>query len=625
MSLRFRILAILLIIFVAYAAVDMCIETRIIKPSFAELEQDMAIKDLKRCVAALKQEIVHLDRFAYDWAVWDDMYRFVSNGNQAFITANLTPLLFKNEKIDLFYMYNRKGDVVWGQIREHSNVDKQIFMSDFPLHGAPKQKNLLLSRDVPKSQSGIILTDRGAMLLSVWPILTSQEKGPSRGTLIVGRILDEEMVETLSHQTHVNISIWPFRSHRIPVDDRAYMKKVTPRTQLVAEGKDPYYLYLYTAWNTLSGSPGLFIRAKVPREITEKGSETTRFSFYSFLAIGSVVLVVMLLLIQGTIIKPIQRFTEHAVEIGGSSDLSRRLPVNRHDEFGRLAKEFNSMLEKLAETRRELLDQSYNSGMSDLAAGVLHNVRNALSPLTVLTTDLHATVSKINRQQMQIALQELQNDSVSEQRRSDLMRYLELSLKQVNEMCNTAISDVETIKHQVIHIEEIITAQESYSQSGQVVEEVKIVDLAREAVEFMGTSLQSSMTLEVDKSVVNIEPFHSSRIALLQVMANLFKNAVEAGRNAGKQHTVIRIDDISQHNAETNSIHLRFMDDGPGIAAEVLPHIFDRGFTTKENRKLSGLGLHWSANTMIAMGGRLYAENRDDGTGACFHLIIPQK
>jgi signal transduction histidine kinase len=35
------------------------------------------------------------------------------------------------------------------------------------------------------------------------------------------------------------------------------------------------------------------------------------------------------------------------------------------------------------------------------------------------------------------------------------------------------------------------------------------------------------------------------------------------------------------------------------------------------------MGLHWSTNTMAALGGHLHAESTGTGHGACFHLLLP--
>jgi two-component system, NtrC family, sensor kinase len=54
----------------------------------------------------------------------------------------------------------------------------------------------------------------------------------------------------------------------------------------------------------------------------------------------------------------------------------------------------------------------------------------------------------------------------------------------------------------------------------------------------------------------------------------------------------------------------------------VLLNLFGRGFSTKKG-KTGGIGLHWSANSVAAMGGRMSAESDGPGRGACFHVVLP--
>ena len=63
-------------------------------------------------------------------------------------------------------------------------------------------------------------------------------------------------------------------------------------------------------------------------------------------------------------------------------------------------------------------------------------------------------------------------------------------------------------------------------------------------------------------------------------------------------------------------------DDGVGIDRESLQHIFEKGFSTKREGK-RGLGLHWCANVMNAMGGRVVVESEGAGRGACVTVMLP--
>jgi signal transduction histidine kinase len=99
-----------------------------------------------------------------------------------------------------------------------------------------------------------------------------------------------------------------------------------------------------------------------------------------------------------------------------------------------------------------------------------------------------------------------------------------------------------------------------------------------------------------------------------QVFMNLLKNAVEAIEGPG---TVT----ISTW-VEGDRVRLSFGDTGPGIAPELLPRIFDPGFTTKGVGVGTGLGLSICARIMEVHGGRIWAESTP-GKGTTFHLELP--
>jgi len=60
-----------------------------------------------------------------------------------------------------------------------------------------------------------------------------------------------------------------------------------------------------------------------------------------------------------------------------------------------------------------------------------------------------------------------------------------------------------------------------------------------------------------------------------------------------------------------------------GIAPEHLKDMFRRGFTTKKGGS-RGTGLHWCANSVAAMGGRMHADSEGLGRGATMHLLLPE-
>jgi sensor histidine kinase regulating citrate/malate metabolism len=68
---------------------------------------------------------------------------------------------------------------------------------------------------------------------------------------------------------------------------------------------------------------------------------------------------------------------------------------------------------------------------------------------------------------------------------------------------------------------------------------------------------------------------------------------------------------------------LRCADDGVGIASDCLERIFDKGYSTKSRQTNFGIGLHWCANALAALGGRVWATSEGLGRGACIHVLLP--
>jgi two-component system sensor histidine kinase HupT/HoxJ len=105
---------------------------------------------------------------------------------------------------------------------------------------------------------------------------------------------------------------------------------------------------------------------------------------------------------------------------------------------------------------------------------------------------------------------------------------------------------------------------------------------------------------------------------LLQVMMNLIQNAYDAAPTDGFTTPELHISLVR----DAASVHLRFADNGSGIAPQHMSRIFDPFFTTKSVGKGTGLGLSISYGIVEQHGGKLGAENLPQG-GAQFTLTLP--
>jgi signal transduction histidine kinase len=70
------------------------------------------------------------------------------------------------------------------------------------------------------------------------------------------------------------------------------------------------------------------------------------------------------------------------------------------------------------------------------------------------------------------------------------------------------------------------------------------------------------------------------------------------------------------------AVRLRVSDSGPGIGADVLPHIFEPFYTTKEEQQSTGLGLAVAKSILDQHGGTIKVHSKE-GRGAEFVVTLP--
>jgi C4-dicarboxylate-specific signal transduction histidine kinase len=113
-----------------------------------------------------------------------------------------------------------------------------------------------------------------------------------------------------------------------------------------------------------------------------------------------------------------------------------------------------------------------------------------------------------------------------------------------------------------------------------------------------------------------------NRITLTQVIGNLMVNAAESIRSSDVADGLITVTGSRDTVEGRDMIHLEVSDNGEGVAPDAMNSLFQRGFSTKKEKK-GGIGLHWCANSIIAMGGKIHATSAGRGQGATFHLLLP--
>lgn len=271
---------------------------------------------------------------------------------------------------------------------------------------------------------------------------------------------------------------------------------------------------------------------------------------------------------------PLESVTQVALQITRADDLSRRIPYHGlgEDEVGQLIRAFNqtlSRLESLFNTQRRFL------------VDVGHELR---TPLTVIKGNTH------------------------------LMRRMGC----MDEESLTGIeAEVDRLTRLVGDL--LLLAQAESGKLPMARQVVELDTLLLEAMSQMKVLAHDRIALhlgDIDQVLVC-----GDRDQLKQVLLNLIGNAINYTPVGG--NVLIGLGKME------NQARLTISDNGPGIAAEDLPHIFERFYRGEKSRTRSkggkgfGLGLSIAYWIVRNHGGRIEVDSRIDiGTTFCIWLPL---
>lgn len=287
-------------------------------------------------------------------------------------------------------------------------------------------------------------------------------------------------------------------------------------------------------------------------------------------ALTALLALVLAMLLAVSLTRPI-RALQRAVWAVRQGDYNQRVAVGGKDEVAELAAGFNDMVERL-----QALEQEREA----FAAMIAHDLR---SPLTAV------------RGYAELLRRRLPADGMRERALESIVRESERVARLAADLGDSARA---ATGHLEIRPERVDLAA--------------LVEQAVERLRAAGTS--HPITLDGDGQPLWIDA-DPARIA--QVLDNLLGNA--AKYSPPDRPITVRV----RGGAEAT---VSIEDQGPGIAAEELPRLFDRFYRTGQARggpaHGTGLGLYISQEIAAAHHGGIHVESTP-GRGSCFILRLP--
>jgi PAS domain S-box-containing protein len=372
-----KTIGIVLAVVIALIATLTLVSRHLVTSRFEALEKEEVRIQVQRAEKEVYAALGRIETITRDWAPWDETYQFVQERNESFVKGNLSDGAFLNLDINFFLLFDEQGQPVYHHffdliLEKQIQPDAEVIQAI----GAAPPLQFHAATDHVASFAGVLSTPSGRILLvAAAPVVTSRFTGPVRGTLVLGRWLDQAEVEQMSAAAHLSM-----RLHHA-----AAMQTLIPSVEIEADDLGNGVVFVravneqiivgYTHLYDVFGQPGCLIEVKRSREIYQKGLVMWLEHAFFMAALGAIFLVVLIGLLNGLILRrltSISRQVDLVADAGGQGKQVVRIKGEGRDEIGHLTERINSMLDALEhyqtmqakqeEHLKELLD-SINCGV----------------------------------------------------------------------------------------------------------------------------------------------------------------------------------------------------------------------------------------------------------------------
>lgn len=278
---------------------------RIVSGSFAQLEQRQGERAIERANMAFEADLDQLRVSTHDYASWDNAYEFMRTRDAQFIRSDLTSETLNNMRVDVVWILDTQNAEVLSLEASKENLGKPLVPADKDILEVIRAHLSQLGPHAPGSTLNHLLsTPKGPLAVEAYPILRTNGRGLSRGTMIFGRYLDAEEVLRAQATSRLAIQVFPATARNAkdwPARGADIRLVPTSTGQLSCR----------ELLRDIDHQPLAIIQFEIPRTVTLFGRETTRALNGIFVVVfGSCAAIVAWLLLHLDKLSHARRATE---------------------------------------------------------------------------------------------------------------------------------------------------------------------------------------------------------------------------------------------------------------------------------------------------------------------------
>ena len=343
MSLRFKAWLLFGLSFALLIPVVLVILHFTVLRSFSRFEESAARRDVERALRAVDAEAGHLETTVMDWAEWDDSYEFMATHRDAYESANLGDDTFRSLELSLMAFVRPSGEVVYGRVYDPQTAQSAELPAEVKRTLADEAA-AMHAVGGGLGRRGVLRFADGPRLVAIRRILRSDNSGPSRGILVMGRPFDTEILAHLGGALDLALTLRDLDGLPPASDFGRAAVQLSRQDPIVILPMSSELISGFGLIADVHDRPAMLIRVTQGRAIAAQGRAVARYLLLALLAaLGVSGLAVQLILERG-VIGRLGALDDRLREIGRTGNLGSRVRVSGSDEVANLGHGINTML-----------------------------------------------------------------------------------------------------------------------------------------------------------------------------------------------------------------------------------------------------------------------------------------
>ncbi len=349
-----------------------------LSPKIVNLEKSLVEKNLHRGLEILQRELFHLTHTTLLLAQDPLISTLIETPTLQRIPNEPLKRKMLRQEINLIYVLNNDHKVVWENVIDlasEQSFSKQAILTQL----WEKKPAFLDHRSSLSLYAGIFNSQLGPMFVVSAPV-TQENRSKIEGTLIVGRLITQEVLHLFQSLSYTDVKLWPLGGTSLNKAHRNIIQKLLAADTDFSVEKSGDILRGYMSMQDLNSQYNLLISSTQSRDFSKIIEYSMTELIIIFILLQTMFVIGFFLLIRTTLLVPARIMIKHL------SDPRKdwrplRMDMKPWNEMGMLANAISNLTTRYQDKMVQETTRAYREGCFQTRLSLFREIEDTLKPV----------------------------------------------------------------------------------------------------------------------------------------------------------------------------------------------------------------------------------------------------